>query len=438
MEYLSTEKILIVDLGSGEINEEELSDELVQERIGGAGITKYLFEQYQDEDPLVIGTGVLTGTLCPASAAGVMTAKSPRTMELGHVPFAQKVAIELKYAGFDYLVVKGVSEKPVFLWLHDGVADLNDAGDVWGQNTWQTTDYWRQELGEDLIQTLVIGEAGETGSDFAQVILNYWGSGDRFGFGKLFGQKKLKGIALRGMGLLEIADPETFVEKSLDLLTQIKQGHDLTKSGIGDLCEAIGEEAVKDWLAPVIHRHTACYNTPLATNTFVFLDEDPARIKETQTAEPGFLLTDLTPLPGLKRMGLSVEQACGFLRDCAKYGIDAASAVAINEQSGKTSLEDLKGSLPGLSGEVELPGKGLFSSCCPPRPISGDFGLGADAQEHTQWWERRQGVASVFGVHPVFAVMSPELSEESLLELLQVGTELEIGQDRLDAVVSSL
>lgn len=159
MEYLSSDKILIVDLTKSEVTEEDLSEELVKEKIGGSGITKYLYEQYEQEEPIIIGTGLLTGTLYPASAAGVLTAKSPRTGKIAHVPVTQKVAIELKYSGFDYVVIKGKSEKPVFLWLHDGVADISDASDVWGKDAWQTTDSWRKELGEDIIKTMVIGQA---------------------------------------------------------------------------------------------------------------------------------------------------------------------------------------------------------------------------------------------------------------------------------------
>ena len=66
-------------------------------------------------------------------------------------------------------------------------------------------------VGDDLVQVLAIGRAGETGSDLAEVSINFWASGDRWGFGHVFGQKRLKLIAVRGMGLLEIAEPEEFL-----------------------------------------------------------------------------------------------------------------------------------------------------------------------------------------------------------------------------------
>ena len=101
MENLSADKVLVVDLGSSEITEDELSDELVEEKIGGAAIARHLYEEHAEGDPIVIGTGLLTGTLFPASAAAVMTAKSPVTGKICHCPITLKVGLEIQYAGFD-------------------------------------------------------------------------------------------------------------------------------------------------------------------------------------------------------------------------------------------------------------------------------------------------------------------------------------------------
>ena len=158
--------------------------------------------------------------------------------------------MELKFSGFDYIVIKGASAKPVYLWLHDGILDIQPADEIWGQDTLAATDAIRLTLGDDLIQVLTIGPAGEAGSSLAQLIVNYWGSGDRWGFGGLFGSKKLKGIAVRGMGLLEISDPEGFIVRCQSLLSEIKQGPWAGKKGLPDLAAALGEIDVADWLGP--------------------------------------------------------------------------------------------------------------------------------------------------------------------------------------------
>ncbi len=436
MEYLSSDKVLVVDLGSSEMTEDELSEELVAEKIGGAAIAKHLCEVHADGDPIVIGTGLLTGTLFPATAACVITAKSPVTGKISHCPVTLKVGLEIQYAGFDYIVIKGKAPAPAFLWVHDGIADVSDAADVWGKDVWETTTTWRKDLGDDLIQTIVIGKAGEDGADIAQVCYNFWASGDRFGFGKLMGAKNLKGLAFRGMGLLEAADAAEFVELSLDVLEEIKEGACVGKAGIGDIAAAIGEDDLKAWLDPIVHRHSACYNTPYPTNTFVYLDEDPKKVEEPDIEEPGFLITDLYGLIGCKKLGLSAADACTLLRACAKHGVDAAAVAELAKASGKTTVDEIQGALSSLSGEVSRPGSGIFSPWCPDRPVFGAF---EEAQaDPATWWERRMSVAYIFGIHPLFAVMSPELAEEDLLDAASVGTEIEFTPETLDKVVDYL
>ncbi len=436
MEYLSAGKILVVDLESSTVAEEALTDSLVTEKIGGIGVTRHLYEQHAAGDPLVIGTGLLTGTLYPGAGAAVITARSPRTGNVCHFPVTLKVGLEMQFAGFDYIVIKGAAAKPVFLWVHDGIADITDAADVWGQDVWATTDAWRKTMGDDLIQTLVIGAAGENQQDCAQVCLNYWASADRFGIGKLFGMKQLKGLAFRGMGLLEIADAEEFIELSLDMLEDLKESAFVGKQGITDICTALGEHSVQNWLAPIIHRHSACYNMPYPTNTFVYIDEDPQRQDETEVAEPGCLITDPSALIAVYKLGLGPKNTAILLKACARYGIDAAAVAELSVAAGKTTIEDIQSAFATLNGPVTLSGRGIFSPWCPCQPIFGTFETAAPNPE--AWWERRMAVAGIFGIHPMLAVMSPELSEDELLETASVGTGIDFDQVRLDAVVADL
>jgi aldehyde:ferredoxin oxidoreductase len=288
-------------------------------------------------------------------------------------------------------------------------------------------------MGDSLIQVLTIGKAGESESDFAQVCINYWASGDRWGFGKLFGQKKLKLVALRGMSLLEVSNAEGFVNQCKELLSALKTGAFAGKKGIGELSAAIGED-IRKWLEPLIHRHLSCFNTPFPTNTFVFLDEDPKLLKESDKKEPGFLITDVYGLLGFKKLGLSAAEACGLLRECAKYGIDAVAVSELSQKAGKKKPDEIKKSFSGLKGSLENIGKGKFSPWSPPKPVFANFGGSQDAQ----WWERRQAVAYIFGIHPIFALMSPELSEEKLIELANLGTGLGFTSETLNNVIADI
>jgi aldehyde:ferredoxin oxidoreductase len=289
-------------------------------------------------------------------------------------------------------------------------------------------------MGDPLIQVLAIGKAGESESDFAQVCINYWASGDRWGFGKVFGQKKLKLVALRGMSLLELADAEGFVRECKELLSALKSGAFAGKKGIEEIAAAIGEEDVRKWLRPLVHRHPSCFNTPFPTNTFVFLEEDPKWLQESEREEPGFLITDVYGLLGFKKLGLSAADACALMRESAKYGMDAVAIAELSQKAGKKKPDEIKKSFSGLKGTLESIGRGVFSPWAPPKPIFAKF----DGSQDASWWQRRQALAYIFGIHPIFALMSPELSKEKLIELANVGTGLGLTSETLDKVIADI
>ena len=438
MEYLSSGKILIVDLAAGETREEELEDDLISKRIGGIGITTHLLGNYKDQDPILMGCGLLTGTLYPASDLSIITAKSPVTKTVCHLPVALKAGIEFKYCGFDYLVILGKSANPSMLWIHDGVADLMDASAVWGKDVWQTTDAWRKEMGDDLIQTLVIGNCGERCSDLAQVSVNYWGSGDIWGFGSLFGEKRLKGIAMRGMGLLEVAEAEGFVDHSIKVLSALKQAPWGGKTGITDILTAMGRQDVSDWMAPMVHRNSSSYNVPYPYSTFLYLDEDPALLKEPEGVEPGIMITSPYVAIAAKDSGMSASEAFKTIRSCLRYGIDPEAAMQISAAEGKKTRGEMEAALDSMSRKDTVGSRPPFSHYCPGHPLFADFGTGKDSGDFEEWWMRRQALAYLFGVDPMFMLMSPEISAQSMMEAVRLGTGVDISEETLNFLVTEL
>lgn len=426
MEYLSSDKVAVIDLASGEISEDELSEELVEGRIGGAGINTALYQEHADGDPIVLGAGLLTGSLTPASSLAVMTAKSPLTGTVVHAPLTQYMGQELKYSGFDYLVIKGAAAEPSFLWVHDGIADVESAGDLWGQDVWSAVKSVRQRMGDELIQVLGAGPAAEKGSNLAQVMINQWASGDRFGLGKALAAKNIKLIAVRGMGLLEIAEEEDFIVKALEMLGKVKSGAWAGRQGQGDLGAALGFDDYAAWLQPLVHRSHSSFNTPFAYNTFLFLDEDPSLLKESAQEEPGVVLGDPAAAGVLRAMGMEVADAGAVIKACAKAGLDAVAVAKVCQGQGKTSAADILAALEGIDGAVE--GLSLPFSDWAPQGLASDL----------EAWKRRMAVAYVFGIDPIFALMAPEIDEASLVELAALGTGLEITQENLDAVVAEL
>ncbi|MBU6999068.1 MAG: hypothetical protein HXS41_10150 [Theionarchaea archaeon] len=291
---LYTDLIAVVDLEEGEVEEVDIEEEFIEKNIGGACANTALLAQYPDA--VVLGTGVLTGTLFPGSALGVMTAKKNGTV--CHSAFNWFSGPELKLSGFSFVVLKGKAENPVYLWLHDEIADI-ESTDLWGKTTWDTTSWLREELGEDRIQTLVIGEGGEKKSGAALLVNNYWGTDDRNGLAALLGEKNVKGIAMRGMGEVEISEPEDFISAAEDALTGLKSK--IKKRG-----------APVEGLDAITQRADACFNCPYACRNFV----------KTGTDE-GVVIFE-RHLRDLMAHGLDVKKAAETLQTCYQLGVNPA------------------------------------------------------------------------------------------------------------------
>ncbi|MBI4296891.1 MAG: aldehyde ferredoxin oxidoreductase family protein [Chloroflexi bacterium] len=213
-----------VDLTTGKIEKRPIPDIIRKKFLGGRGIDMYLLYNHVKPgcDPLgpdnvvVISTGPLAGTTAPQSSRVHAGAKSPLTGFIGSTSMGGHFAPELRYAGFDHLVIKGSSAKPVYLFVNDGEIEIRDAAHLWGQDTQETQRLVREELGDEHVQTLCIGQAGENLVRFASIRTGPKCTGGRTGIGAVMGSKKLKAVASRGTLGIEIAHPE----KALELMAE--------------------------------------------------------------------------------------------------------------------------------------------------------------------------------------------------------------------------
>ena len=212
-------KILKVDLTEGKLETITLSDRLRKDFIGGRGINvKILFDEvkpnikaFDPENCLVFGSGPLTGTLAPGSGRFNVTAKSPQGF-LGDSNCGGHWSAQLKYAGFDHIVIIGRAEKPVYLSIIHGKPKLQDAQDLWGLDTWQTQRKIKKELGDSQVEVVCIGQAGENLVRFAAIRTGLKRSAGRTGMGAVMGSKNLKAIAVKGDQGVKIAQPEKFIK----------------------------------------------------------------------------------------------------------------------------------------------------------------------------------------------------------------------------------
>ncbi len=435
LENIYIGKILVVDLEQGVCEEEDLDEDRIAEEIGGAAVNLALYKQYQDRDPVVVGTGPLTGTFAPGGCAGVVTARSPVTGRVCHVPLLLQTALELKYSGFDFLVILGKSEAPVRLWLHDELAEIAKADEIWGQDVWAATDWLRHEHGDDYVQTLLIGPAGEAGSPLAQLSENYWGSRDVFGLGALLGAKKLKAVAMRGMGGLEVADG--FFQEALQAQQEIRKGAFYQGKGMGPILAALGADPQGlDTLMKKAHRSLASFNCAYAPYTFVMIDDAPDLLAESKQDEPGLLLTDPAGILSLLELG---EALPAVLRRIQRLGLDpnACGALLRKEQVtdpgeaeekirqlaggdadlASAGVENVYGAAPWpltQAGEERLiQAAGIFSHAVPVRPVGGsydDFSAPGDEEGRARWWLERMAACSILGVCSLSSLLSPGFS----------------------------
>jgi len=228
------DRILKVDLTKGKLEIESPGEKFFRKYLGGSALAMHyiLNEMPAGADPLgpdnvlVISVGVVTGAAISGNSRVMANAKSPLTGAIGDAQAGGFWPAELKFAGFDAIVIKGQSPKPVYLWLHDGQAELRDASHLWGKETGETEDMLKAELNEPKLQVLQIGPAGENLVKYACLINNKNRANGRTGMGCVMGSKKLKAIAVRGTGKPGIADPEA-------LKALVKEGVEWRKIDVG-------------------------------------------------------------------------------------------------------------------------------------------------------------------------------------------------------------
>jgi aldehyde:ferredoxin oxidoreductase len=209
-------KILHVNLTSSQINVEEPGEAFYRKYMGGSALALHyiLKEMAAGVDPLgpenvlVLALSVLTGAAVSGQSRMTAAAKSPLTGAIGDSQGGGFWPAELKFAGFDAIVIKGKAEKPVYLWIHDGEYELRDASHLWGKITGDAEAIIKEELGDSKIEVLQIGPAGENGVRFAGIFSMSNRANGRTGMGAVMGSKNLKAVAVRGSQRPKPADKD--------------------------------------------------------------------------------------------------------------------------------------------------------------------------------------------------------------------------------------
>ena len=253
--------ILFVDLNDGTITKQKLDEKICRDFLGNIGLGVRILHEHipPKTDPLgpdnMLGfmTGPLTGTSVPSTSRYTVVAKSPLTGTWGDANSGGNFGPELKAAGYDAIFFKGISNKPIYLLIEDGKAQLKDAAHLWGKDTFETEGILRSELKDNATQVACIGPTGELVSLLAAVIHDKGRAAARSGIGAVMGSKRIKAIAVRGNKKVPVADTTRLAALRKDQLKQ-EIGHPWIKSHkdygtpVGLVQSVItGDAPIKNW-----------------------------------------------------------------------------------------------------------------------------------------------------------------------------------------------
>lgn len=225
-----TGKILRIDLSSQTFSEEDVSERLAKDFIGGAGFgVYYLFKEVPaDADPLgeanklIFAPGPLTGSRAPCASRMAITTKSPLTGAIGMALTGGQFPAELKFAGYDAVIIEGKADKPTWVLIRDGSVSFQSAARLWGTSTFDCQQLIKEDLKDGNVRIACIGPAGEKLSRIA-CIINERRAAGRKGLGAVMGSKNLKAIAVKGSRrALGVADEEAFKRARRFMLDQMK------------------------------------------------------------------------------------------------------------------------------------------------------------------------------------------------------------------------
>ena len=340
---------LRVDLTTGKITKEPHSYEYRRKWIGGRGYNSDVIynevpanlDPYDPKARVCFGVGPVSGTAAPSTGRVTVSAKSPLTGGFGDSNMGGHWGAELKYAGYDQVVIQGRAKKPVYIWIDDDKVEIRDASHLWGKFPREADQMIKEEVGDEDIHIMMIGPAGENMCRFACTFNDVWRAAGRTGTGGVIGSKNLKAIATRGSGTVKVADPK----KLMDVCNRLRQAFktDPMKMGLYEIGSlALINVANRDgWLpwknfqggshpdannmsgethsATVLKHREGCYACPICCGRFT-------QIKDGKYAGEEFGGPEYEhAVPTGPRVGL-IDDANAIWHNCCltnDYGMDA-------------------------------------------------------------------------------------------------------------------
>ena len=359
--HLYAGRVLFVDLSSGKIESRPTRKEWLNKYIGGWGLAaRYFFDQVDPkveplspENALVIMTGPLCGTLVPTSSRTCLVSKSPHTGTIFESNVGGAIGPEVKFAGYDGVVITGKADRPVYLRIEDDHVSLEDAAPVSGKGIFETEKWLKSEMGHGA-KSLSIGPAGENMVPYACVGSEAYRQMGRAGAGAIFGSKNLKAIAVKGTGGVQVADMGVFWGK----VTDYKESNLLTEANMWaknegtpvlmDITNEMGIHPTRNYSAGINPGRNkldseainavkigdrACASCPLGCGNFTSINGVQVEGPEYETLCMGGSNCEMNDL----------EQVMRFNRLCDDLGLDTMSAgatIALAMEMSESGIRD--------------------------------------------------------------------------------------------------
>jgi len=356
MRYAETGFNLEVDLTRGNIERVATDPRDTELYLGGLGTNAKILwdrvgpevEAFAPENLLIFGAGLLCGTPAIGCNRTIVTTISPQTKLMAFSMMGGFWAPELKYAGYDKVILRGKSPHLVYLWINNDQVEIRDASHLQGKGAIETAELIRQELNEPKAQVAAIGLAGENRVYYASIEQGR-SSASRGGMGAVMGDKGVKAIVVRGTNDLNVARPEEYMELCNEVMEYIKWREDHPIPGVIPILSVLGspqemaihdekwhtenfswgnsrvrrknfwnEEIAKEWMDTMNSMRTrliSCYNCPMKCGATL-----------TPPGQSTFMMKCFTKLTYTMAAFSNLDFGFKIAQRATEYGVDGYSA----------------------------------------------------------------------------------------------------------------
>jgi benzoyl-CoA reductase subunit BamB len=356
MRYAETGFNLEVDLSRGNIERVATDPKDTELYLGGLGTNAKILwdrvppeaEPFSPENLLIFSAGLLCGTPAIGCNRTIISTISPQTRLMAFSMMGGFLAPEIKYAGYDKIILRGQSSDLVYLWINNDKVELRDASHLKGKGSIETAELIRQELNEPKAQVAAIGMAGENRVYYASIEQGR-SSASRGGIGAVMGDKGVKAIVVRGTKDINVADPTEYLGLCNDVLDYIKIRNDNPIPGVMPILAGLGspqemkvhdekwhtenfnwgnsrvrrkgfwtEEIASEWfetMESMRKRLISCFNCPMTCGATI-----------CPPGKPTYMMKCFTKLTYTMAAFSDLEFGLGIAQSATEYGVDGFSA----------------------------------------------------------------------------------------------------------------